>query len=70
MPVVPTAAVFLSVFRKGRPRPTMGSRCAGCAPMVGRGHMDKNSLSRAGRDRIHRIVWMPKCKRKVLYGEM
>lgn len=35
MPVVPTAAMPLSVFRKGRPRPTMEARRAGCAVRKG-----------------------------------
>lgn len=35
----------------------------------GRDHMDKHSLSRTGRGRACRIVWIPKYRRKVLYGE-
>ena len=31
--------------------------------------MDKHSLSRTGRGRACRIVWIPKYRRKVLYGE-
>ena len=32
--------------------------------------MDKNSLSHTSRERAYRIAWMPKYRRKVLYGEM
>ena len=32
--------------------------------------MDKNSLSHTSWERVYRIVWIPKCRRKVLYGEM
>ena len=32
--------------------------------------MDKNSLSHADWECVYHIVWIPKCGRKVLYGEM
>ena len=31
--------------------------------------MDKHSLSHTGRECVYRIVWIPKYRRKVLYGE-
>lgn len=31
--------------------------------------MEKHSLSHAGRERVYHIVWIPKYRRKVLYGE-
>ena len=31
--------------------------------------MEKHSLSHTGRECVYHVVWIPKCRRKVLYGE-
>ena len=52
-----------------RSRPRMEARRAGCASRKGRDHMEKHSLSHTSWECVYHIVWIPKYRRKVLYGE-
>ena len=47
----------------------MGARRAGCAVRKGRDLMEKHSLSHTSWECVYHIVWIPKYRRKVLYGE-
>ena len=70
MPVVLMVATPLSVFRNGGPRPSMEGAAGRLRRPEGRGHMDKHSLSHTSWECVYHVVWIPKYRRKVLYGEM